>query len=134
MLEVFMTNEKETETFTGILPQGTEAAQRALLALYRRVKAKYIVIKRGDRSAFLYDGKHFFVISALKIGKTLDVSAAGDAFSAALTIEYLRGATIKNATKYGVAASAITVTRLGAASSIPLDEEVREVIKKEDLI
>jgi dihydrolipoamide dehydrogenase len=40
----------------------------------------------------------------------------------------------KNATKYGVAASAITVTRLGAASSIPLDEELREVIKKEDLI
>lgn len=134
MLEVFSPNETETETYTGILPQGTDSALRASLALYRRVKAKYIVIKQGDRGAFVYDGKHFFVIPSIRLGKAIDTTAAGDAFTAALTIEYLRGAGIRNAVKYGVAAGAITVTRRGAATSIPTDDEVRALIMKEDLI
>ena len=134
MLEVFSPNETETETFTGILPQGTDSALRASLALYRRVKAKYIVIKQGDRGAFVYDGKHFFVIPAIRLGKAVDTTAAGDAFTAALTLEYLRSANIRNAVKFGVAAGAITVTRVGSSSSIPTDDEVRALIIKEDLI
>ena len=134
MLEVFSPNETETETFTGILPQGTDSALRASLALYRRVKAKYIVIKQGDRGAFVYDGKHFFVIPAIRLGKAVDTTAAGDAFTAALTLEYRRSANIRNAVKFGVAAGAITVTRVGSSSSIPTDDEVRALIIKEDLI
>ncbi len=135
MVEVFSPNETETETFTGILPQGTDSALRAALALYKRVKAKYIVIKQGDRGAFVYDGKHFFVIPSIRIGKAVDTTAAGDAFTAALAVEYLNnGANIRNAVKFGVAAGAITVTRKGAASSIPTGDEVRALILKEDLI
>lgn len=135
MVEVFSPNETETATFTGITPQGTDSALRAALALYKRVKAKYIVIKQGDRGAFVYDGKHFFVIPAIRIGKAIDTTAAGDAFTAALTVEYLRGGgNIRNAVKFGVAAGAIAVTRKGASSSIPTDDEVRALILKEDLI
>ena len=68
------------------------------------------------------------------MGKAVDTTAAGDAFTAALTIEYLRGGNIRNAVKFGVAAGAITVTRRGAASSIPTEDEVRALIMKEDLI
>ncbi len=134
MLEIFSPNETETYTYTGILPQGTDSALRAALALYKRVKAKYIVIKQGDRGAFVYDGKHFFVVPAIRLGKAIDTTAAGDAFTAALTLEYLRGEKIRNAVKYAVAAGAITVTRKGASTSIPTDDEVRALIIKEDLI
>ena len=132
MVEVFSPNETETETYTGILPQGTDSALRAALALYKRVKAKYIVIKQGDRGAFIYDGKHFSVVPAIRLGKAIDTTAAGDAFTAALTLEYLsNGGDIKEAVKCGVAAGAITVTRRGAASSIPTEAEVRELLAKE---
>ena len=134
MLEIFSPNETETYAYTGILPQGTDSALRAALALYKRVKARYIVIKQGDRGAFVYDGKHFFVIPAIRIGKAIDTTAAGDAFTAALTVEYLRGSGIRNAVKFGVAAGAIAVTRRGAASSVPTDDEVRALVLKEDLI
>lgn len=133
-LEIFSPNETETETYTGILPQGADSALRAALALYKRVKAKYIVIKQGDRGAFVYDGKHFFVVPSVRIGKAIDTTAAGDAFTAALTVEYLRTGNIKNSVKYGVAAGAITVTRKGASSSVPTEREVRELMEKEDLI
>ena len=133
MLEVFSPNEIETETFTGIRPQGTDSALRACLALYRRVKAKYIVIKQGDRGASYYDGRHFFVIPSVRCGKAIDTTAAGDAFTAGLTMEYLRTGNIKNSVKFGTVAGAITVTRKGASSSIPTEDEIRALIAKEDL-
>ena len=132
MLEVFSPNEAETETYTGILPQGADSALRAALALYKRVKTKYIVIKQGDRGAFVYDGKHFFVVPAMRLGKAIDTTAAGDAFTAALTVEYMNnGGNIAEATQYGVAAGALTVTKRGASSSIPTEEEVRAVMNKQ---
>ena len=131
-LEVFSPNESETETYTGILPQGADSALRAALALYKRVKARYIVIKQGDRGAFVYDGKHFFVVPAMRLGKAIDTTAAGDAFTAALTVEYMNnGGNIADAAQYGVAAGAITVTKRGASSSIPTEAEVRELLNKE---
>ena len=134
MLEIFSPNEIETETYTGIVPQGTDSALRAALALYRRVKAKYIVIKQGERGAFVYDGKHFFVVPAIRLGKVVDTTAAGDAFTAALTVEYLNTDNIRKAVKYGVAAGSLAVTRRGASSSVPTEDEVRAVIMREDLI
>lgn len=133
-VEVFSPNESETAEYTGILPQGADSALRAALALYKRVKAKYIVIKQGDRGAFIYDGKHFSVVPAIRLGKAVDTTAAGDAFTAALTIEYLNNGCedIKSAVKYGVAAGAITVTRKGASSSIPTDAEIRELLSRND--
>ena len=49
-LEVFSPNETETLEYTGIMPTGIESSLRASLALYKRVKCKYIVIKQGDRN------------------------------------------------------------------------------------
>ena len=133
MVEIFSPNETETETYTGILPQGADTALRAALALYKRVKAQYIVIKQGDRGAFVYDGKHFFVAPAFRLGKPVDTTAAGDAFTAAITAEYLdNGGDIKAASKYASAAGAITVTRKGTSSSLPTDEEIRELLTRED--
>ena len=95
----------------------------------RKVKAKNIVIKQGSRGAFLYDGKRYNTFPAMKADKTVDTTAAGDAFTAAMTLEYLRnGGDIKGAIKYGNAAGAITVTRKGAASSIPTAEEIEELL------
>jgi ribokinase len=131
---VFSPNESETEAFTGVAPTSEEKCKEAALKLLDLVKAKYIVIKQGERGAFVYDGKHFFVIPAIRIGKAIDTTAAGDAFTAALTLEYLSGAGIRSAVKFGAAAGSITVTRRGAGSSIPSEDEVRALIMKEDLI
>ncbi len=133
MLEVFSPNETETEAYTGICPQGTDSALRAALALYKRVKAKYIIIKQGERGAFIYDGKRFSVEPAIRKGKAVDTTSAGDAFTAALAIEYMNnGGDIRKAVKYGVAAGAITVSRRGASSSIPTEAEVRELLASEE--
>ena len=124
-VEVFSPNETETFEYTGIMPTTMETSLRACLAISRRVKCKYIVLKQGQRGAFLYDGKRYSTFPAARVDKVVDTTAAGDAFTAALTLEYLRCGDIREAVKYANVAGALTVTRPGASTSIPTEEEVR---------
>ena len=123
-VEIFSPNEVETFEYTGINPTGMESSLRAALAIYRRVKCKYVVIKQGARGAFLYDGKKYNTFPTYRVDKPVDTTAAGDAFTAAMTLEYLRTGDIKSAIAYGNAAGALTVQKAGASSSIPTAAEI----------
>lgn len=123
-VEIFSPNEEETLAYTGIMPRGADSSLRAALALYRRVRCKYVVIKQGERGSFIYDGKHYYIIPARRVNSVVDTTAAGDAFTAAMTDEYLRTGDIIRAVKFATAAGAITVTRHGAAGAIPTREEI----------
>ncbi len=123
-VEIFSPNENETFEYTGIMPTGSESSLRAALALYRRVKCKYLVIKQGSRGAFIYDGKHYDMVTPYRPDKIVDSDSAGDAFTAALTLEYLRTYSIKDSVKYGAAAAAITISRAGGGNSVPTEQEV----------
>ena len=124
-VEVFSPNEQEALELTGIMPTSMETSLRAALAIARKSKAKNVVIKQGSRGAFLYDGKRYNTFPAVRADKTVDTTSAGDAFTCAMTLQYLRnGGDIKDAIKYGNVAGAITVTRPGATSSIPTEEEI----------
>ena len=128
-VEVFSPNEQEALELTGILPNSMETSLRAALAIARKSKAKNVVIKQGSRGAFLYDGKRYNTFPAVRADKTVDTTSAGDAFTCALTLQYLRnGGDIKDAIKYGNIAGAITITRPGATSSIPTEEEINSFI------
>jgi ribokinase len=116
---VFSPNETETEIYTGRRLTGTDSMLAASMDLLRRVRAEYIVLKLGDRGAFVCNGRHFKFISAFPI-RAVDTTAAGDAFTAALTIRYLEnGGDINDAVRYGCAAGAITASRAGAAYAVP---------------
>jgi ribokinase len=124
-VEVFSPNEQEAYELTGIMPTSMETSLRAALAIARKTKAKNVVIKQGARGAFLYDGKRYNTFPAVRADKTVDTTSAGDAFTAAMVLEYLRnGGDIKEAIKYGNVAAAITITRAGASSSIPTEAEI----------
>ena len=59
----------------------------------------------------------------------VDTTAAGDAFTAAMTLKYLENSgEITTAVKYGTAAGALTVTRRGASQAIPTADEVEALL------
>ena len=89
-VEIFSPNETETIEYTGINPSGSESCLRAAYQLYSKVKCRYVVIKLGARGAFIFDGKHCDMIPPYKADRVLDTTAAGDTFTAAMTLEYLR--------------------------------------------
>lgn len=129
--EIVFFNERTSELYSGITPTGADSSLRASLALWRRVKAKYIVIKQGARGASVYDGKHFDMISPKRVDKTVDTSFAGDTFTAALVAEYLKCRDVKLAAKYGAAAAALAVSRQGTVSSVPTEDEVRAIMTRQ---
>ncbi len=125
--EIFCPNERELQMFSGIAPSSTENCLRAAIRLSSIVRAKYYVIKMGERGAFLYDGKYYNIVLATNNSK-LDTSGSGDIFTAALATEYARSKNIMRAVKYANVAAGISVSRPGLLDSIPTEDEVNKYI------
>ena len=122
-VEIFSPNEAETRAYTGIDPTNAESCLRASIKLASLVSTKYVVIKLGGRGAFIYDGKFANIVPAIPV-PAVDTTAAGDTFTAALVHFYLQGMDIQNATHLAHCAAAISVSRVGAYTSIPTKAEV----------
>ena len=123
-VEIFSPNEAETFEYTGIMPKGTDSCLQAAYSLFQKIKAKYIVIKLGARGAFFFDGKHFDLIPSFRPDDVVDTTAAGDTFTGYFFSSVTSGYSPAQSLKIASAASSITVSRKGAAPSIPTMEEV----------
>ncbi len=64
------------------------------------------------------------MIEAKKV-KAVDTTAAGDAFTASVAIKLAEGKSLLEAAEFATGVSAIVVTRKGAQSSIPTQEELK---------
>lgn len=131
-VEIFSPNEQEICAYTSIMPIDIERCLKACMALEQRVNAKYYVIKIGERGVFLYDGRYYKVISSYDVD-VKDATAAGSAFTAAMVTEYLESQDIKKACEFGNITGALTVTRKGAAVSIPTADEIAEFIVENEI-
>lgn len=131
-LEIFSPNENETEAYTGIYPSNAENALKAAIRIQKLVRSHYYVIKLGDRGSLVYDGKYYNIAPQYEV-KAVDTTAAGDAFTAALTLEYLRSGNIMRSCRYANAVGAIVVSRPGASTSIPTEEEVRAFVSSHNI-
>lgn len=132
-LEVISPNESETLVLTGILPNNVTNCLRAATVLMQRVETKYVVIKLGGRGAYIHDGKYSELVSAYE-GEVVDTTAAGDAFTAAMTLEYLRSGSISRAVKYANAVGTLVVGKMGASSSLPTADEVDRFIRANGIV
>lgn len=131
-LEVFSPNETETELFTGISPSTPDSCLRAAIALSKLVNAHYYVLKLGGRGAYIYDGLYYHCLPAYDT-KAVDTTAAGDAFTAAFALEYLRSGDVERAGKYGNLVGSLTVSRAGAYTSLPTAAEVEALMQRKGI-
>lgn len=127
-MTILTPNENETEALSGIFPKDEETALEASKVLYERSKAKYIVLKLGERGCSLYDGKEIKYFAPYPT-TVLDTTAAGDSFTAALALEYVRTGDIERACDMGNKAGSIAVSRVGAENSMPTANELTEMRK-----
>ena len=119
-------NESETKALTGIYPDNEENILKASKILKERSKAKYIVLKLGDRGSALWDGNELNLFPPYK-SNVVDTTAAGDCFTAALALEYIRSGNIEKACDFGNKAGSIAVSRMGAQDSMPTIEEILNI-------
>lgn len=116
-------NESETKALTGIYPETDENIFKASEILFERSKAKYVVLKLGERGCSVFDGNNIRIMPAYT-AKVVDTTAAGDCFTAAMALEYIRTGDIFTACDMGNKAGSIAVSRMGADASMPTAEEL----------
>ncbi len=124
-LEVFFPNDRETEAYTGILPQGVDVSLRASLTLFRKIRTKYLILKMGARGSFFYDGKKCDVVappSQVKVRST--AHHLGAIYCAAFVVCYLGGAEIKACMRYATASASLLGSRGGDMNSFPTPAEI----------
>lgn len=120
-------NESETKALSGIFPDDEENILNASKILKERSKAEYIVLKLGSRGCSLWDGKELKLFPSYK-SHVVDTTAAGDCFTAALALEYIKSGNIYAACDMGNKAGSIAVSRMGAQSSMPTLDEISSII------
>ena len=128
--EIFSIPEDEVGICTGIDPSDQEKCMKACIVLSQKVRAKYIILRLGDRGYFLFDGKYYSFISAGGEKKRRGIRTDG-IFAAALVLEYMRtGGDIKHACGYAAVAAAAYVSRGGGLRAYPSADEVRRYMER----
>lgn len=81
------------------------------------------MITLGSKGAVLLHNNEFNIIPAVHC-KAVDTTAAGDVFNGALCVAIAEGREMLSAVEFACRAAAISVTRMGAQSSIPNRNEL----------
>jgi ribokinase len=125
-ITILSPNENETEALTGIFPCDENSILKASKILYERSKAKYIVLKLGERGCSVWDDETLKIMPAYK-SNVVDTTAAGDCFTAAMALHYMKTGNIYDACDMGNKAGSIAVSRMGAADSMPTINELENI-------
>jgi ribokinase len=131
-VEIITPNETEVLSLTGIDIRNLDDAKIAAKIIARKAEAKNVVIKMGKKGAFLYRDGQTKLFPSFNV-KVVDTTAAGDAFASAMTVSYLRYRDIEKAIHFGNIVGALSVTKLGAQTSLPNLSEVKEFIEERNI-
>lgn len=121
-LYIITPNETEAELLTGIKVTDEKSALNAASALHEK-GVEIIIITMGATGAFLLNNGNSELIKAPKV-EAVDTTAAGDTFNGALVVALSEGKTIQESIVFANKAAAISVTRIGAQSSVPYRNEI----------
>ena len=119
-VDYFFINEVEGELLTG--KKDPQDILKTMLELYPESKT---ILTLGSDGACYNDSTHFCQQPAFKV-KAIDTVGAGDTFMGYFSYGLSQGFSPEECLLLATKASSITVTRLGAADSIPTLEEINE--------
>ncbi|RBO83943.1 ribokinase [Marinomonas aquiplantarum] len=90
-----------------------------------------VLMTLGKAGVCYFNGEERIQVEAFSV-KAVDTTAAGDTFIGFCLSAMMQGQGMAESIRRACAASAICVTRLGAASSIPTQQEVTEFLAQHD--
>ena len=127
-VDLVIPNEFEASLITNMQVKDRDTAAQAIEKLISMGCKNALVTLGKQGSAYRNDGKiEYADIIPIKV---VDTTAAGDSFIGGLCTKLCEGSDIKSAVQYATAVSTLTVSRAGAAVSIPTCEEVQDFLRK----
>lgn len=121
-IDIITPNSTEASNLSGISVTDMDTAKKAAHKI-KELGVKNVVITMGVLGALVLENDSFTIVPAKKV-QAIDTTAAGDVFNGALAVALSEGKDLVNAVSFACEAAAISVTKLGAQSSIPYRNEV----------
>lgn len=121
-VDILTPNKTEAGMLSGINVHNIETAKKAAKVICGQ-GVKNVVVTMGPLGAVICHDNKCTVVPAQKV-ETVDTTAAGDVFNGALAVALSEEKGLEEAVIFASEAAAISVTRLGAQSSIPNRNEL----------
>jgi ribokinase len=116
-LHIITPNKTEAEMLSGVKVTGWESAKTASKVISEK-GADTVVLTLGSLGALIQEKDRYYRVEAVPV-EAVDTTAAGDTFCGALSVGLSEGMNITDAVKMACKAASISVTKMGAQSSIP---------------
>ncbi|MCK5907962.1 MAG: bifunctional hydroxymethylpyrimidine kinase/phosphomethylpyrimidine kinase [Flavobacteriales bacterium] len=121
-IDVLTINDEEARQLSG------EYSLVKAAKIIQKMGPKYLVIKKGEHGALLFQGEKMFYAPALPLAEVFDPTGAGDTFAGGfmgylVKTEDLSFNNLKRAVIYGSAMASFTVEKFGTDRLIELTEE-----------
>ncbi|MBQ3195142.1 MAG: hypothetical protein IJB65_01610 [Clostridia bacterium] len=124
---IIITGDKEIEVLTGIRADSTQNYLRACICLFEKMPLRFAVLKLGGKGAYIYDGKYCELLMSPGL-QAVDITAEHQCFVGAFCSDFVRNFEVDKATKYALAASNISASKVGGFASIPTRTEIENLL------
>lgn len=128
LCDYIVPNETEAGLLAGLAvesPEDAEAAARVLL----HKGARNVIVTLGDKGALYCSASETFMLPSVQVGACIDTTGAGDGFTAGLAVGLGKGLHWRDAMNFAATLAGISVTRHGAAASMPTLAEIEAILE-----
>jgi len=122
MISYLVLNEVEAKCFTG-----TEDAEESIAYLLEHYPDMRVILTLGKKGCIYADRDQVMSYPAFCVD-AVDTTAAGDTFTGYFIAMLAQGKSVREAIGLATAASALAVSKMGAATSIPTKSEVEKAM------
>jgi sugar/nucleoside kinase (ribokinase family) len=130
-IDILFLNEEEASKATGVDCKNEKKIFKKLDKLVSGI----CVMTKGKEGVIASDGKKIYKAKSLRV-KDVDITGAGDSFSAAFVSEIIKQKGIESAMQLGIANAAANIKKMGAKEGIISKDEsfVRTKIFYKDIL
>ncbi len=128
MVDYLTPNENELSVLSGLPVHGLASAERAARKLMAGGVSS-VIVTLGAKGCMAVTARGSRIFPSYKV-HAVDTTAAGDAFNGALAFGLAAGLSLEAAVPFANGVAALSVTRMGAQSSMPSMKEVRTFMRR----
>ena len=126
LVDVLVPNESEARALLGLAPDAdVDSAASGLLDL----GVGSAIVTLGTRGSLVVTRDGIESVPAFRV-TAVDTTAAGDAFTGAMAVALASGISLLDAARFASQAAALSVTKMGAQSSLPTAEELAQFLQR----
>jgi ribokinase len=126
-IDILIPNETELEHLSGMSVRN-EAEIIAAARIIIKKGIKDLIVTIGEKGCIYVSSSQCRIFPAYQVD-VVDTTAAGDSFIGAIAVALSEGKLIEEAISFAMAVAALTVTKIGAQSSLPYRCEVEDFLK-----